>query len=494
MDEIEAIETTRDVKIPKNPLERIIGQERAVEKIKIAIKQRRHLLLVGPPGIGKSMLAQALALQLPPPKEEIRVVNNPANPERPLVEVVVKEVIRREEKEKEENGSEGELVTPKDVPTFVAEQLGFRCPSCGVLSSPNENICPTCGTNKFPASKFSRRLSPFSDIITEVFETSSIGPEMEVAALRVEKDGKENILIYKRVGNRIRIFDQKLLEKRGMEEGKRKKEMKVLIPLRRVPFVQASGASETELLGDVRHDPYGSHPEIGTPPYLRVIPGAIHEAHEGVLFIDELPHMAHLQNFILTAMQEKKFSIVGRNPHSAGASVKVVGVPCDFLFVGACNIRDINKILPPLRSRILGNGYEILLDTTMPDNEKNRLKLIQFIAQEIKIDSRIPHAERGAIEEVIKEAKRRAFSIDNIKSALTLRLRDLGGLIRLAGDIAILEGSEFITREHVRKSIVECKPIEHQIKERYGSMWKGVEREEVGFGVDDEEDEYKGYG
>ena len=106
----------------------------------------------------------------------------------------------------------------------------------------------------------------------------------------------------------------------------REHDLHARVPLERTPFVLATGASETELLGDVRHDPYGGHPQLGTDPFDRIVPGAMHEAHEGVLFIDELPNLGHLQRFILTAMQEKRFPISGRNPQSAGASYMSVGL------------------------------------------------------------------------------------------------------------------------------------------------------------------------
>src|SRR3989304_4456489 len=80
-------ESPADVAIPADPLGRVIGQDEAVNLARVAASQHRHFLLVGPPGTGKSMIAQALALHLPPPIEEIRVVHNPENPERPLVEV-----------------------------------------------------------------------------------------------------------------------------------------------------------------------------------------------------------------------------------------------------------------------------------------------------------------------------------------------------------------------------------------------------------------------
>ncbi|HID73953.1 MAG TPA: hypothetical protein EYP43_02755 [Thermoplasmata archaeon] len=57
MDWLDGVEDTSTVEIPRDPLSRVIGQDHAVELAKMAARQRRHLLLVGPPGIGKSMIA-----------------------------------------------------------------------------------------------------------------------------------------------------------------------------------------------------------------------------------------------------------------------------------------------------------------------------------------------------------------------------------------------------------------------------------------------------
>src|SRR2546429_7601506 len=84
---LDDFDTTAEIGIPDDPLKRVVGQEEAVALARIAANQRRHLLLVGPPGTGKSMIAQALSPHLPSVTEEIRVVHNPENPERPFVEV-----------------------------------------------------------------------------------------------------------------------------------------------------------------------------------------------------------------------------------------------------------------------------------------------------------------------------------------------------------------------------------------------------------------------
>jgi len=66
--------------------------------VKIAAKQRRNLLLVGPPGIGKSLIAQAISFHLGEPNEEITVVNNPEIPERPFVEVKTRKEMENDQK------------------------------------------------------------------------------------------------------------------------------------------------------------------------------------------------------------------------------------------------------------------------------------------------------------------------------------------------------------------------------------------------------------
>jgi Lon-like ATP-dependent protease len=97
----------------------------------------------------------------------------------------------------------------------------------------------------------------------------------------------------------------------------------------------------------------------------------------------------------------------------------------------------------------------------MEDNEENRRKYIRFIAQEVKNDAKIPHFDQSAIDEIIREAKRRS----NRKGHLTLKLRDMGGLIRVAGDIARQENAILTTSVHVITAKKTARSIEDQVSD-----------------------------
>ncbi|MCK5548829.1 MAG: ATP-dependent protease LonB, partial [Thermoplasmata archaeon] len=211
------------------------------------------------------------------------------------------------------------------------------------------------------------------------------------------------------------------------------------------------------------HDPFQSG-GLETPSHDRVEAGAIHKAHKGVLFVDEI-NMLRLesQQSLLTALQEKKFSIVGQSERSAGAMVKTEPVPCDFVLVVAGNLDGLQGMHPALRSRIRGYGYEIYMKSIMPDTAKNKDKLVRFVAQEVSKDKKIPHFDKEAVLEIIREAQRRAGR----RGQLTLRLRELGGLVRVAGDIAREEDAPLVTAKHVLKGKLIARSLEQQVADRF---------------------------
>ena len=83
------IDSTEDIAVPKMLVDQVIGQEQGVEIVRKAAEQRRHVMLIGDPGTGKSMLARSISELLP--KEELQdvlVYHNHEDNNEPRVRIV----------------------------------------------------------------------------------------------------------------------------------------------------------------------------------------------------------------------------------------------------------------------------------------------------------------------------------------------------------------------------------------------------------------------
>ncbi|MCL4372602.1 ATP-dependent protease LonB [Candidatus Parvarchaeota archaeon] len=420
-----SFKTTDDIKIPPKIVDQVIGQEAAVEIIKKAAIQRRNVLLVGAPGTGKSMLGQALSQLLPAEKlVDILAFPNPKDENEPTIKTVpAGEGKRIVNQAKARNMSA--LGGSNNMIVFLGFIVAFFIATyiVSILVSDQKN----------PILAAANQISGTLFIIT-----------MLIGFLFV-------LLMYRlgRTSLKVNVPAPKLLLDNSTAKY--------------APFIDATGAKEGALLGDVQHDPFQSG-GLGTPAHERVVLGDIHKANGGVLFIDEIANLSpETQIQLLTAMQEKKLSITGRSERSAGAMVKTNPVPCDFILVGAGNPNTLSEMSPALRSRIRGYGYEIYMNETMPDTIENRDKIARFVAQEISKDTKIPPFSRDAVVEILNEARRKS----NRKESLTLKLRELGGVIRVAGDIAVENKHSIVSRDDVLKAKNYAGSFEQQIAARY---------------------------
>ncbi len=413
--------TTKDIKVPKTIADQVIGQDDAVRVIKKAASQRRHVLLIGEPGTGKSMLGLALAEKLP--KEKLVDILSFPNP----------------------NDENGPLI--RTVPAGQGRELVAKAKIQGMGSMGNMNILPLIIIFALSIWSFwfwrSNPLELGETANAIIFASSNITIFLIAAVL----------IISMSVGRRMAPGVKASIPKLIVDNFKKKQ----------APFYDATGAHAGALLGDVLHDPFQSG-GLGTPAHERVVAGMIHKSHLGVLFIDEIATLQPAtQQELLSALQEKRFSITGQSERSAGAMVRTEPVPCDFVMVAAGNLETIKHMHPALRSRIRGYGYEVYMKETMKDTPENRDKIAVFVAQEVVKDKKIPHFTREAVMEIIEEAKRRA----NRKGHLTLRFRDLGGIIRAAGDLAVEKKSKFVEKKHVIDAQKIARTLEQQISDKY---------------------------
>jgi Lon-like ATP-dependent protease len=410
---------TSEIKISKKIVDQVIGQEEAVDIIKKAGKQRRHVLLIGEPGTGKSMLGLALAELLPKEKlMDTLAFDNPNDENMPLI---------------------------RAVPAGQGREIATKSKLQGMSFFKNLNFFSLISF--FLLFWGVMRIYDFwkSKIISDIIFSASI-----IAVLLVFLA----IVLISAMGRRMNLGSA------------REKSPKVIVDNFKkdhVPFFDATGAHAGALLGDVLHDPFQSG-GLGTPAHERIVAGMIHKAHMGVLFVDEIATLQpHTQQELLTALQEGKYSITGQSERSAGAMVRTEPVPCSFILVAAGNVETIKDMHPALRSRIRGYGYEVYMKETMLDTPENRMKIAVFVAQEVIKDKKIPHFTREAVEYIIEEAKRRA----NRKSHLSLRFRELGGIIRAAGDVAVEENAKLVTKEHILKAKQKARSLEEQIADKY---------------------------
>ena len=83
------VESTVDVPIPERLVDQVIGQDAASIVVRKAAEQRRHVIMVGEPGTGKSMLARSMTEFLPPEQlEDVLVYRNVEDENEPKVRTV----------------------------------------------------------------------------------------------------------------------------------------------------------------------------------------------------------------------------------------------------------------------------------------------------------------------------------------------------------------------------------------------------------------------
>ena len=403
----ESFENTTEVEIPDMMADRVIGQDTAVNVIRKAASQRRHVMLIGEPGTGKSMLANSMVEFLPKDElQDIVAYHNPEDFNEPRIRVLP--------------AGKGKAIVNEQKAAAAAQR-----------AQKNNMLLYIIGA------------VVVLGIMAYIFLHDTTLLWISVLA------GFLVFMVYRTPGQKSETFIvPKLLV--GHDSGD--------MP----PFVDATGTHAGALLGDVRHDPFQSG-GLETPSHDRLEPGCIHKANRGVLYIDEINLLRmESQQALLTAMQEKRLCITGQSERSSGALVKSEPVPTDFVLVCAGNLDAIQGMHPALRSRIRGYGYEVYMRNTMDDNAENRRHIIRFVAQEVRKDGKIPHYDKFACAEIIREAQRRSGR----KGKLTLRFRELGGLVRVAGDMAVQDKREIVTRDDVVLARSIARSLEQQIADR----------------------------
>lgn len=198
--------STAEVDVPKKLVDQVLGQDNSVDLIKKAAAQKRNVLLVGLPGTGKSMIAQAMAEILPVGKlTDVLIYPNKADPNNPKVRVV--------------RAGEGKKILEQATLNQAQKESG---------------------------SRFLGFVLPLGWFILAaiMFHFGFIG-EITFAALLILGGF---ILVGFALGSQIRTKGESEVPKLLIDNTGKKI----------APFIEATGARAGSLLGDVRHDPLQS--------------------------------------------------------------------------------------------------------------------------------------------------------------------------------------------------------------------------------------------
>ena len=510
-------ESTEELKEPKDLEDIIKGQDIAKRQLKDAIRLRQNAILVGPPGCGKSLLAnmlaeqysveiekkervelqdqllahnfddsfEPLALILPTPKgSELRddlnkllkdikdkrvVIGESKKKKKGVIREEIKQYeqikkqIERQEERLKKSSEDYVTIGPVNLEEFLKYMTeGQERPPFRTIKKEDllENFKNQYVRIDEEIEKLHWQLNPQKLDITEKYaEYDKIKKFLE----RVLKDLEENPLeeeIPRMMRTVMGNEQEKQLEAYKVNLIVNNKDTKGLP----VQFIQ--NPTIQNMIGDVQHDPYGLG---GRKPHMRAKAGKLPKANGGIAIIDELITVFKnpiLNDYLLTALEERKVRIGGGHGLVGGgtsAGIETEPVEADCIIIGCAN-EDIRQYTSQKMARRF--KHKILFDDKMDNTKENRLAYADFIAYEVndhnknpRNKEKIPHFAKDGVASIVEEGARftTRFGNTNREKHITNILDAMKDIVQKAGLKALDDNSKVVKKKHVEEAVDDIR-------------------------------------
>jgi Lon-like ATP-dependent protease len=470
---LDFFEDTSQIAVPEDPIDQVIFQDRAKRAIRKIAQNRGHILMVGMPGTGKSMLANMFKLMLEKSfgdyiKPKNAIISYPGRDrnhvrfayERP--EKIDRLLIKLNASIESARDSVDEFSLSDQIQSARRVKIGLLLTA---LASAAAGIY-------FPPAFIATGLSGMGAIFMYIQENNHKAREKIQRETNVDRKNSVKHL-YDMVPE---ILYDPRKDKNFM--------------------ARVSEPNARNMKGGFRHDPYQSG-NLETPAHKRAYLGA--HAKSPIIFIDELKTLLKVGYMadLLEIMQNKRYILEGgRNTGSGAADRSENHLRADNIIVACCNhdtlaylqeagggaflsrIEDkgeiiqmesavaetaetIQQVAQYVKQEIINLGNEFkdswgeVIDQEGHDSVKKRNEYIfgkplsdEFILQEREFD-------RSAVLEIIKELRCRASD-----GKLSGMLRPINGLIKSAEFEAIFENSPRVEASHVKRALGEHLSLE----------------------------------